>query len=210
MPVLETTNVAELIVHLARAAGAHFVCPLPGTATEEDVIMARPLCELIDGVLVVESHGILGESRLAVLLGYYVETYLDSNDIGFTLGEGGMQRLEYGQVRIPDLSVYLWVRFPNRELTMEQILDKVADLCVEVLSPKNTKKEMDRKRREYFAAGATLVWIVDPKRTVEVFTAPDQSTVLDETQTLAGGTVLPGFKLAIADWFARAGKRIGS
>ena len=44
-----------------------------------------------------------------------------------------MQRLEYGQVRIPDLSVYLWARFPNRELTLEQILDKVADLCVEVL-----------------------------------------------------------------------------
>jgi Uma2 family endonuclease len=107
------------------------------------------------------------------------------------------------------LSVYLWARFPNRELTMEQILDKVADLCVAVLSPSNTKKEMERKRREYFAAGASLVWIVDPEAvTVEVFTAPEQSTVFGESQTLDGDTVLLGFKLSIRAWFARAGKRV--
>ena len=116
--------------------------------------------------------------------------------------------MEFGQIRIPDLSIYLWARFPGRQLTIEQILDEVADISVEVLSPKNTEKEMDRKRREYFAAGAKLVWIVDPdKRTVEVFTAVDQSIVLNETQTLDGGDVLPGLQLKIADWFARAGKR---
>ena len=96
----------------------------------------------------------------------------------------------------------------NRELTIEQILDKVADICVEVLSPTNTKKEMERKRREYFAAGASLVWIVDPViRTVAVFTSPDESNVLDESQVLDAGAVLPGFTLRIADWFARAGRR---
>ena len=206
MAVLETENVAELIQHLGVPPERIRMRPLPGTATEEDVIMTRPLCELIDGVLVEKAMG-FWESRLAVVLGYFVETFLTDNDIGFTLGEGGMQRLEYGQVRIPDLSFYLWVRFPNRQLlTREQILDKVAELCVEVLSPSNTKKEMERKRREYFAAGARLVWYVDPiKRTVEVFTSADNSTVLDEEHVLDGGDVLPGFKLSIKDWFARAG-----
>ncbi len=208
MATVVTTNVADLIAHLGVPPERIRMRPPPGTATEEDVIMTRPLCELIDGILVEKAMG-FWESRLAVLLGYYVETYFEDHDIGFTLGEGGMQRLEYGQVRIPDLSVYLWSRFPNRELTMEQILDKVADLCVEVLSPSNTKKEMERKRREYFAAGASLVWIVDPETvTVEVFTAPEQSTVLDESQSLDGGTVLPGFTLSIRAWFARAGKRV--
>ena len=210
MPVIDAENVAELINHLGVPPVRIKMRPLPGTATEDDVIMTRPLCELIDGVLVEKAMG-FWESRLAVLLGHYIESFLDGNDIGFTLGEGGMQRLEYGQVRIPDLSFYLWSRIPNRELSIEQILDSVADLCVEVLSPTNTKKEMERKRREYFAAGARLVWLVDPEqRTVEVFTAPDQSTILDETQTLDGDGVLPGFTLKIADWFARAGKRATS
>ena len=207
MPVLEADNVAELIAHLGVPAERIRMRPLPGTATEHDVIMTRPLCELIDGVLVEKAMGFY-ESRLAVILAHYLEDYLEVHDIGFTLGEGGMMRLEFGQVRIPDVSFYLWSHFPNRELTIEQILDKVADLPVEVLSPTNTKKEMKRKRREYFEGGAQLVWIVDPvKRTVAVFTAPEESTILDETQTLDGGTLLPGFTLSIQAWFARAGKR---
>ena len=44
-------------------------------------------------------------------------------------------------------------------------------------------------------------------RTVEVFTAPDVSTTLDENGMLDGGAVLPGFALSIREWFARAGER---
>ena len=207
MPVLETVNVAELIDHLGVPPERIRMRPLPGLATEEDVIVTRPLCELIDGVLVEKTMGFF-ESRLAVLLAYYLESYLEKNDIGFTLGEGGMMRLEHGQVRIPDGAFYSWDHFPNRVLTLEQILDQVPDLAVEVLSPSNRPKEMKRKRRDYFAGGAKLVWYVDPeKRCVEVFTAPDQSVVLDESQSLDGGAVLPGFTLSIRDWFARAGHR---
>jgi hypothetical protein len=55
-----------------------------------------------------------------------------------------------------------------------------------------------RKRQEYFAAGVRLVWIVDPvARTIAVYTAPEQSTVLQEAQTLAGEPVLPGFTLPL-------------
>ena len=141
MAVLESANVEELIAHLGVPPHRIRLQPAPGQATEDDVVRARPLCELIDGVLVEKAMG-FWESRLAVLLAYYIERYLDGNDIGFTLGEGGMQRVAFGQVRLPDLSFYLWGRFPNRELTLAQILDKVADLAVEVLSPSNTEAEM--------------------------------------------------------------------
>ena len=207
MPVLETENVEQLIAHLGVPPHRIRLQPPPGLATEEDVILARPLCELIDGVLVEKAMG-YWESRLAMVLGYFIEVYVDGNDIGFTLGEGGMQRVDFGQVRIPDISFYLWSRFPNRELTLEQILGEVGDLVVEVLSPSNTVQEMARKRHEFFAAGTRLFWIVDPvDRTVAVYTSPDDMTLLDETQTLTGGDVLPGFSLAIRDWFARAGGR---
>jgi hypothetical protein len=79
----------------------------------------------------------------------------------------------------------------------------VPDLAVEVLSPSNTEAEMARKRQEYFAAGVRLVWMVDPDaRTVTVYTAPDQSTVLGEVDTLSGDPVLPGFTLPLRDLFA--------
>lgn len=207
MPVLETENVEQLIAHLGVPPHRIRLQPPPGLATEEDAILARPLCELIDGVLVEKAMG-YWESRLAVLLAHFIESYLEGNDIGFTLGEGGMQRVDFGQMRIPDVSFYLWSRFPNRELTMEQILAEVGDLVVEVLSPSNTDQEMERKRREFFAAGTRLFWIVDPvDRTVAVYTSPEDVTVLNETQILTGGDVLPGFTLPLRDWFTRAGKR---
>jgi Uma2 family endonuclease len=44
-------------------------------------------------------------------------------------------------------------------------------LTIEVLSPSNTKEEMERKRRMYLSAGAIAVWLVNyVEETVEVYT----------------------------------------
>ena len=72
----------------------------------------------------------------------------------------------------------------------------------------NTPGEMARKCQEYFSAGVQMVWQVDPRtRTVEAFTAPDQSTVLHETHMLEGGTALPGFTLLLQELFAAPGQQ---
>jgi Uma2 family endonuclease len=106
-------------------------------------------------------------------------------------------------VRIPDVAFVSWERLPGRRIPSEPIPDLAPDLAVEVLSPGNTPGEMARKRQEYFAAGVQLVWIVDPvARTVAVYTAPEQSTVLQAAQTLAGEPVLPGFTLPLRRLFA--------
>jgi Uma2 family endonuclease len=76
-------------------------------------------------------------------------------------------------------------------------------LAIEVLSEGNTPREMSRKVREYFLSEVRLVWLVDPRqRTVAVYTAPDESAVFDEGQTLEGGDVLPGLSLPVQQVFA--------
>jgi Uma2 family endonuclease len=63
---------------------------------------------------------------------------------------------------------------------------------------------MERKLGEYFQVGVRLVWLVDPDtRTVRVFTAADQSILLDRDQMLDGGDMLPGFALPLAHLFDR-------
>ncbi len=199
-------NVADLLDHFAVPAQRIRLDPRPGYATEDDVVK-DDTCELIDGTLVEKAMGYY-ESRLAMALVYFLERYFDTNPNFFLLGEAGMIRVNQNQVRMADVAVFAWDRFPGRKLPPGQILDMVPDLPVEVLSPDNTKEEMCRKRREYFKGGARLVWEADPAtRTVEVFTSPDVSTVLDESGVLDGGTVLPGFSLPIRNWFARAGER---
>jgi Uma2 family endonuclease len=184
--------------------------PPPGTATEQDVIEAEAqgrICELVDGVLVEKAMGYY-EDRLAMVLGHYIETFLDTNDLGIVLGGTGMMRPRPGLVRMPDVAFYAWSQFSDRLLPDEQILSRTPDLAVEVLSPKNTKREMDRKRGEYFGGGAQLVWQVYPKkRRVRVYTAVDQFEEYGEDQTLTGGAVLPGFTLSVRRWFERAGQR---
>jgi Uma2 family endonuclease len=199
-------NVADLMDHLAVPPHRIRLQPPPGQATEEDAIQNK-LCELIDGVLVEKAMGYY-ESRMAVALLYFLERYLEGNPLGFLLDGSGIIRVSERQIRLPDVSFVSWDHFPDRKLPAGQILDLVPDLAVEVLSPTNTNDEMARKRREYFAGGGKLVWEANPPtRTVEVFTAPDLSTTLDENGILDGGTVLPGFSLPIRDWFARAGER---
>jgi Uma2 family endonuclease len=114
-----------------------------------------------------------------------------------------MVRLASGLVRIPDVAFVSWDRLPGRRVPVEPIPGLAPDLVVEVLSESNTEGEMARKRREYFTAGVRIVWLIDPEgRTVEVFVSEDQSTVLDEGQTLDGGNVLPGFTLLLGELFA--------
>jgi Uma2 family endonuclease len=76
-------------------------------------------------------------------------------------------------------------------------------LAVEVLSEGNTPVEIDQKLGEYFSSGTRLAWVIDPRpRTVAVYHAPGQPTrVLDESGTLDGEQVVPGFTLPVADLF---------
>jgi Uma2 family endonuclease len=63
---------------------------------------------------------------------------------------------------------------------------------------------MKRKLKEYFLAGVRRVWFVDPaRRTVQVFTAPDQSTVRTAEQRLVGDDVLSGLTLPVRRIFER-------
>jgi Uma2 family endonuclease len=185
--------------------------PPPGTAKEKDVLAVERRegrhCELVDGVLVEKAVG-LEESLLAMWIGHLLQGFLVQQDLGILAGADGALRLMPGLVRIPDISFISWSQFPNRELPKKPIPDLSPDLAVEVLSPSNTKGEMQRKVREYFLSGTRLVWLVDPrKRTVRVYTAPDQSELLGENQTLEGGDVLPGLNLQLTELFSRLSRK---
>lgn len=188
--------------------------PMPGTATEQDVLNLRnrtgKLYELVDGVL-VEKVMAFYESRVAIVLGHKIENFLEEHDLGIVVGADGMMRLAPGLVRIPDVAFISWDQFPARLIPREPIPSVFPDLAVEILSEGNTASEMKRKCQDYFEAGSRLVWLVDPRtRTVQVFTASEQSLVLHEDQNVDGGPVLPGFTLSIRESFDRAGRQEGA
>ena len=60
-----------------------------------------------------------------------------------------------------------------RELEAKEplVLERAPEICVEVLSPSNSKPEMEEKRALYFGAGAQEFWICGLDGKMEFYTA---------------------------------------
>jgi len=189
-----------------------FVNPPIGTATENDLIALldgepKRVCELVDGVLVEKALG-APEALLAGYLLRKIGDFAEDHDRGVVLGADGPYQLNIGLVRLPDVSFIPWQRLPNDELPGDAVCRAIPTLAVEVLSPKNTKAEIDRKLGEYFTAGVKVTWVIDPKtHTAKVYSSAKRFKVIDATGALDGGRILPGFKLPLASVFAATRRR---
>ena len=197
----DTETMADVIERLGGIPAERILMrPVPGTATEKDVVRFK-LCELIDGTIVRKPMG-FNESVWGLFIAQELGIFVKEHDLGFLSGSDSLTRVAPGQVREPDVSFFRWERFPDEKVPQVPIVDRAPDLAIEVLSRGNTKKEIDRKRREFFAAGTRLMWIMNPrKKTVEVWTDAETCRTLTEGDTLDGGDVLPGFSIPTHDWF---------
>jgi Uma2 family endonuclease len=179
--------------------------PLPGSATEEDVLELDRRqgrgCELIDGTL-VEKHLGVAESYISWLLGALLKEYLDRNNLGIGLNPDALLRISPGLIRMPDLSFISWDKLPGRKVPLKPVWDLYLDLAIEIVSLSNTPAEIRRKLDEYFQSGVRLAWVIDPrKRTARVYKSARRSALVREHQSLDGGDVLPGFSVRLAELF---------
>jgi hypothetical protein len=177
--------------------------PPPGTATLADMELApKPPCELIDGTL-VNVPGDCYPSMLSICVSSRILDVVHEANLGVMAGSGGGLQIANGLVRSATVSYIPWDAIPGDELLDEVFWSVCPALIVEVLSPGNTKAEIDRKLREFFAAGCKLAWVIDPAtKTAKVHTSATKAKALDETGVLDGGKVLPGFQLSLAELFA--------
>ena len=179
--------------------------PIPGSATFDDLLRFNEngaRCELVDGTLVEKAMG-WKESLIALALGSILRDFVNARNLGLVTGADGFVRILGSLARGPDVAFFSWDRLPNRRMPEDSVPECVPDLAVEVLSLGNTLAEMSRKRREYFHAGARLVWMIDPReRTVAVYTSITNYVILDDSQKLSGGDVLPGLEIELAKLFA--------
>jgi Uma2 family endonuclease len=206
-PAPGVRTLGDLLEHLGGISADRVLYrPTPGEATEADVLelhrRENRLYELVEGVLVEKVMG-YRESLLACAMVDFLRSFVMPRNHGLVSGADGMMRLFPGLVRIPDVAYASWDRVPGRRVPDVPLPHLVPDLAVEVLSAGNTEGEMTRKIGEYFAAGVLAVWLIDPvRRTVAVYLTPHQFTTLDQTQTLCGDPVLPGFALPLRELFA--------
>ncbi len=180
--------------------------PLPGTATEADVIRHldggnKRLYELVDGTLVEKAVG-TRESILAVAIIIRLGQYVEEHKLGLVSGADGPYRMLLGNVRYPDVTFVPRSAFPGGKVPREAIWSVVPALAIEVLSESNTPKEIDRKLGELFALGCQCCWVIDPEdQTARVYTEPKAYSELQSDDTLLGDPMIPGFRLPLMEIF---------
>jgi Uma2 family endonuclease len=139
--------------------------------------------------------------RLAVALGQYVE----ENDLGevFAAETGFKLASNPDTVLGPDLAFVSNVKIPPTGIPVKY-WPGAPDLAVEVVSPGNTRREIEEKIEEYLAAGVGLVWIIKPKQRVVTIHRPKAEPATSiESDTLDGEEIVPGFQYGIARLFTR-------
>jgi Uma2 family endonuclease len=201
-------DVQERVGHVPESRILSF--PAPGTATVQDLLdnsitKGRP-CELVDGILVEKAMGYRSDYIAAWML-HLIACFLDQNNLGAVAGSQGPIRFKIGLVRMPDVSFIRWDSVEDTdeiENPAGAFLEVPPDLAVEVLSPSNTRREMEIKLAEYAKAGVKLVWYVDPElKEVAVYPRgnPKRKKTFGVEGTLDGGDALPGFTLPVAKIF---------
>ena len=105
------------------------------------------------------------------------------------------------RVRKPDTSFVRAGRFPGEQLP-EGFITLVPDLAAEVTSPNDMVGNVERKVRQYLAAGVRLIWVIIPEtRDARVYRPGRPSQGVEPDGFLDGEDVLPGFRLPLADLF---------
>jgi len=171
--------------------------------TAEDLYQLGPDAPyiLVEGALVEVNPpgGIHGEvaGKLSAYLGIFILT----NKLGkfFTHDAGFVLQQNPDTVFGPD---FAFIRQGRLTKSPTAYIRTIPDLAVEVVSPSNTRPDVDRKTRIYLDAGVEQVWIVDPFRgELSVRQADAPTVTLGPEDIISGNDLLPGFELRVGDLF---------
>jgi Uma2 family endonuclease len=152
--------------------------------------------ELVEGELVKVSPGMLLHNRVRDRLLHLLMTFLESNNLGTVVSEQAFH-LFGATVRIPDIA---FVR-AGRELPLKELPKGAPDLAIEVISPGNTFREMERKVSDYFAGGCKRVWVVYPDEGEVYIHGLAGVTLRSAGDSLEDVELLPGFSVKIRALF---------
>jgi Uma2 family endonuclease len=119
-------------------------------------------------------------------------------ETGFHIGEN---------LRVPDVAVVTVERIPEAG-EPDSYWPFAPDIAIEVISPSDDYEAVLAKTMEYLLAGTRQVWLLSPTaQNVSVYCSRTDVRVFGVGDEIDGGEVLPGFRCAVADFFALPARR---
>jgi Uma2 family endonuclease len=157
--------------------------------------------ELLDGELTMSpvhaNHGLICR-RIGALLFNFVQP----RKLGEVYDSSTGFRLARNLVLSPDVSFVSRARLKKLLVAPDRFLAGAPDPVVEVLSPSDRMREMNRKLDHYFEHGTRLAWLINWKvEQVHIYRPDSIEALTRPNEWLSGADVLPGFKCKLSRIF---------
>jgi Uma2 family endonuclease len=164
----------------------------------------RARYDIVDGVMIMAAAPTLEHQRILRRLIIMVNQFVEDNGLGevfFAPTDVVIQR-EPLRTRQPDLLV-----MGNQNTGLSgQALEAAPDLVVEILSPSNSRNEVQRKMLDYALIGVKEVWLISPEaNTVEVLGFKQDEWIRDYLLGIGDGmqsSILEGFEIELSGLFS--------
>jgi Uma2 family endonuclease len=164
------------------------------------------LHEVVDGELVMSPKNDFYHGHICARLSAALYAFAVERRLGVVLDSSTGFWMENRNCRAPDISFITKDRLVRLgfEPSTRKFFPGAPDLAVEILSPNNTRTEIDGRLQDFFTSGAQIAWIIDPdaKRT-EICRAIDKRTLVGVGGFLEAEPLLPGFRYPLADLFKK-------
>ena len=160
--------------------------------------------EVVHGELVMSPKNNFQHEDIGAELLTALRTFAKAHRLGAVLGSSFGCWMQNRNLRAPDISFITKTRLRDLGFTpsTRKFLPGAPDLAVEILSPSNSRVEIDQRLKDFFASGTQLSWIINPDdECVEFCHSPTDRKLLGSGAMLDGEHLLPGFKFPIADLF---------
>ena len=160
------------------------------------------LHEVVDGELVMSPKNNWQHGDMCADLLMEMRLFAKQHKLGAVWDSSTGFWMKNLNCRAPDISFVRKERLRGLKRREARFFQGAPDLAVEILSPSNTRREMDDRLKDYFSSGTKLAWIVDPgQERVEICHSPTQRRLLGPGGSLDGEELLPGFRYPMADLF---------
>lgn len=161
------------------------------------------LLELVEGEVRSMNAPGLEHGYLEMQIGRLLGNFVYPRKIGWVFGgeTGVYVHRNPDSIRGVDVAFISRERLPKRPT--RGYLEIAPELIVEIVSPNDRWREINKKIAEYFAIGVDEVWIVNPTdKDVRRYTSPLEVENYENDESVAGRGKLAGFSLNLMDLFA--------